>query len=117
MKLYINGEIRKCKILPAPKGCYYWGKDDELVIPALLAIVGDEIASNGDRGYSIYDISSYCVGGECYQFEFFTKDAYLSEISSHVKRYVEGSDMDYDTVIASVIKALKDNGTIIQYGL
>lgn len=58
MELFINGEIRKCKIIPAPKGCYYWGEDDELVIPALLAIVGDEIDSSGRRGYGIYDISS-----------------------------------------------------------
>lgn len=45
------------------------------------------------------------------------KYAYFSEISTHVKRYVETSDLNYETVMASVIKALKDNGTIIQYGL
>lgn len=110
MKLFIRGKVRKCKVIPALKGCYYWNEGDGgLIIPTLLAVAVDK-DRNKRSGYTIYDIS---VSKTFREIKYLDKIAYQDDIVSMAKKYAERYELDWADVVKEYSRVLKENETII----
>lgn len=110
MKLFIDGKVRECKIIPAPKGCYCWNEENgDLIIPTLLAVA---VGKDRDKlsGHIIYDIS---VSNTFRAIKYLQKIAYQDDIDSMAKKYAEWCELDWADVVKEYSRALKENETII----
>lgn len=110
MKLFIDGKVRECKIIPALKGCYYWNEENgDLIIPTLLAVAVDKDRDKLSR-HAIYDISSSLYETKIQDLQ---KIAYQDDIDSMAKKYAECYELDWADVAKEYFRALKENETII----
>lgn len=110
MRLFIDGKVRECKIIPAPKGCYYWDKEfGVFIIPTLLAVAVDKDGEKSS-GHTIYDISTSETFKE---IEYLSKIAYQDDIVFMAKKYAKLCKLDRADVVDEYSRALKENGTII----
>ena len=110
MKLFIDGKVRECKIIPAPKGCCCWNEENGgLIIPTLLAVaVGED--RDKRSGHTIYDIS---ISKTFRAIKYVDKIARQDYIDSMAKKYAEWRELDWADVVEEYSRALKENGTII----